>query len=437
MNKWKKMYKNKLLTAEKLSRKFNSFDRCVSNGQVVEPEAILKSLAERASRGEIEGIEYHILAPQRHQPYLDPEMSQKIHLNALFVSRPTIDLVWNGYADYLPSFYQEMPKNIPIRGDIDVFMTRVSPMDKHGYFSFGTANDLSVLHRKAKRVFLEVNSTMPRVLGDCFIHISEVDFLCESETPISERYYGELTEEDRRIGEIIAREIPNGACLQLGLGNIPNAIVKALMNKKDLGIHSEMFTDGMVDLIEAGVVNNSKKTIHIGKSIASFTNGSRRLYDFLDDNPGIEFHPVNYTNDPMIIGRNDNVRSINSCIEVDLFGQVSSETIGPKHFSGVGGQVDFVRGAKNSKGGKSIIAMKSTAKNGKMSKIKAILTKGAVVTTSRNDVDNIVTEYGIAQLRGKTCSERAKELISIAHPTFREQLEKEAREINIISKGGK
>jgi len=437
MNKWQELYAKKLLTAGQLSRKFNSNDRCVSNGQVVEPVEILKSLAERANMGQVEGIEYHILAPQKHQPYLDPGMSKKIHLNALFVSRPTIDLVWDGYADYLPSFYGEIPKNVPERGDIDVFVTSVSTMDRHGYFSFGAAADLSALHREAKRVFLEVNSTMPRVHGNCFIHISEVDFLCESKTPISEKYYGELTEIDCRIGEIVAREIPDGACLQLGFGQMPNAIVRALMDKKDLGIHSEMFTDGMMDLIEAGVVNNSRKSIHVGKSIASFTNGSRNLYDFLDDNPGIEFHPINYTNDPMIIGRNDNVRSINSCIEVDLFSQVCSESIGPKTFSGVGGQVDFVRGAKLSKGGKSIIAMKSTAKNGEISKIKAVLTKGAVVTTSRNDVDNIITEYGIASLRGKTCSERAKELISIAHPKFREQLEKEARGINIISKNGR
>lgn len=437
MNKWKKKYQDKLLAVEQLVAKFNSNDRCVSNGQVVEPVAILEALAERAKRGEIKGIQYHILAPQNQQPYLDPEMSDKIHLNALFVSKPTLDLVWDGYADYLPSFYGEIPRNVPIRGDIDVFMTRVSPMDKHGYFSFGAAADLSALYRQAKKVFLEVNSTMPRVHGSCFIHISEVDFLCESEAPISERYYGELTEEDIRIGEIVAAKIPDGACLQLGLGQMPNAIVKALMDKKNLGIHSEMFTDGMMELIEAGVVNNSRKRIHIGKSIASFTNGSRRLYDFLDDNPGIEFHPVNYTNDPVIIGRNDNMRSINSCIEVDLFGQVCSESIGPKNFSGVGGQVDFIRGAKRSKGGKSIIAMKSTAKNGTISKIKCVLTKGAVVTTSRNDVDNIVTEYGIARLRGRTCSERAKALISIAHPKFREQLEKEAHEINIISKSGK
>lgn len=437
MNKWNKMYADKLLTAVRLVEKFKSYDRCVSNGQVVEPVAILEALTERAKRGEIEGIEYHILAPQEQQPYLDPEMSDKIHLNALFVSRLTLDLVWNGYADYLPSFYREIPRNVPLRGDIDVFMTRVSPMDRHGYFSFGAASDLSTLHREAKRVFLEVNSTMPRVHGSCFIHISEVDFLCESDAPISERYYGELSEDDIRIGEIIADEIPDGACLQLGLGQMPNAIAKSLMDKKNLGIHSEMFTDGMMELIEAGVVNNSKKAIHIGKSIASFANGSRELYDFLDDNPGIEFHPVNYTNDPMIIGRNDNMRSINSCIEVDLFGQVCSESIGPKNFSGVGGQVDFVRGARRSKGGKSIIAMKSTAKDGTISKIKSVLTKGAVVTTSRNDVDNIVTEHGIARLRGKTCSERARALIAIAHPKYREKLEKEAREINILSKSGK
>lgn len=432
MSKWEEMYKQKLTTAEGIAKLIDSGDVCVSNGQVSEPCAILAALAERAVKEDLRGIQHNILLPLRDQPYLKPEMSERIRLNAWFVSGYCRDLIWNNYADYTPGFYGETPILLRKREKIDVFYATVSPMDKHGYFSFGTAADLSELRRLAKKVFLEVNPTMPRSHGQCFIHISEVTALCESNVPITEVPPAPITEIDRKIGGYIADEIPDGACIQLGIGGMPNAVAQALMSRKDLGVHSEMFTESMVDLIEAGVINNSRKKIHRDKCVVTFTFGSRRVYDFLDDNPCVEFRPVDYVNDPYIIAQNDNQISINACIEVDLFGQVCSESIGPKAFSGVGGQVDFVRGALRSKGGKSFIAMPSTAKNDTISKIVPVLTRGAAVSTSRNDVDNIVTEYGVARLRGKTASERARELIAIAHPNFREDLRKAAKELHLL-----
>lgn len=432
MSKWENLYKEKLMTPEEIAQKINSGDQCVSNGQVAEPCAILNALAKRAKEENLKDIVHHILLPMRDQLYLKPEMSEQIHFNSLFVSGYCRDLVWDGYADYIPGFYGSVPANVAHRGEIDVFYATVSQMDKHGYFSFGTAADMGDLVHKAKKVLLEVNPAAPRSHGKCFIHISEVTALCETDVPITEVTSGELTDIDKAIASYISAEIPNGACIQLGIGGVPNAVAQGLIDRKDLGVHSEMFTESMVDLIEAGIINNAKKNIHRGKCVVTFTFGSKKVYEFLDDNPGIEFAPVNYVNNPFIISQNDNMISINACIEVDLFGQVCSESIGPKNFSGVGGQVDFVRGAMASKGGKSFIAMPATAKGGTISKIRPTLTAGGIVSTSRNDVDNIVTEFGIARLRGKTCAERAKALIAIAHPNFRDELTRQAKDMHII-----
>lgn len=432
VSKWEDAYKQKLTTAEEIVKMVNSDDVCVSNGQVAEPSAIVAALVERARKEDLQGIEHNILLPLREQPYLKPEVSDRIRYNSWFVSGPSRDLIWNNYAEYTPGFYGEGPIHLRNREKIDVFYCTVSPMDKHGYFSFGTAADYGEVRRLAKKIFLEVNPTMPRTHGQAFIHISEATAICESDVPITEVPPAPITETDRAIGNFIADEIPDGACIQLGIGGMPNAVAQALMSRKDLGVHSEMFTESMVDLIEAGVITNAKKNIHRDKCVVTFTFGSRRCYDFLDDNPCIEYRPVDYVNDPFVIAQNDNMISINACIEVDLFGQVCSESIGPKTFSGVGGQVDFVRGAMRSKGGKSFIAMPSTAKKGTLSKIVPVPTRGASVSTSRNDVDNIVTEYGVARLRGKTASERARQLIAIAHPDFRSDLKKAAQELHIL-----
>ena len=432
MERWTKMYQEKRRSPEELAELFQSGDICLSNGQITEPIAILQAVAERAEREGLTGIRHYILLPMREQKYMAVGMETHIWHVSHFVSGYDREAIWAGRADYLPCHYGQVPvlwKHV-IHGP-DVFYATVSPMDKHGYFSCGTAADVSEIRKKADRIFLEVNPTMPRTFGS-HIHISEVDALIENDVPITEVPPAPITKDDEIIGGMIAEEICDGATLQLGIGGIPNAVAQALMDKKDLGIHSEMFCDSIVDLMNAGVITNDCKKIHQGKTVVTFSFGARSTYDFIDDNPGVEFLPVDYVNDPFVIAQNDNVVSINSCMEIDLFGQVCSETIGPKNFSGTGGQVDFIRGAAASKGGKSFLAFKSSAKKGTLSKIKPVLTEGSCVTTTRNDVDYIVTEQGIVRLKGMTCSERAKALIGIAHPNFRDELTHAAKKMHII-----
>ena len=306
-------------------------------------------------------------------------------------------------------------------------------MDKNGYFSFGTVNSYSAaMLEKARRVFVEVNRNQPRAVCGGQVHISRVDAIVEHDCELPVLPPTVLDETSLTIGGLIAEQIPDGACIQLGIGAIPDAVGAALKSKHDLGIHTEMFTDSMVELIECGAVNNSKKQLHPGVSVTTFAFGSKRIYDFIDDNPAIAILPVDYVNDPAVICRNDNMISINAALEVDLWGQVCAESVGTKHISGSGGQIDYVRGACQSKGGKSFIAFPSTAKGGTISKIKSILTPGAVVTTSKNDVDYIVTEYGVAHLRGEPLSSRARQLIAIAHPDVRDELTFEAKKRGIL-----
>jgi acyl-CoA hydrolase len=433
MDHWKDMYYAKLLTAKEISQHIQSKDVCVCSCALGEPPSIMEALAERAEKENLTGIEHHMLLTLGNYKYLRPDMAGKIQHVAWFTSGYARPAVWEGRADYMPVFYHEVPRFWREFVEPDVFYALVSPMDKHGYFSFGVASSeaMSALSR-AKKVFLEVNPNMPRVHGNNFVHISRVNAICVSELPLGELPNGEITEIDQQIGTSIADLIPDGATIQLGIGGMPNAVAQALKEKRDLGIHSEMFTEGMVDLIQAGAVSNMKKSIHVGKSIATFAAGTRRMYDFLDDNPSVEFHPVDYVNDPNVIATHENFISINACLEIDLLGQVCSESIGYKNFSGTGGQVDFVRGAAKSKGGKAFIAMYSTAKKGTISKVKPVLTEGSVVTTSKNDVDYIVTEYGVVKLKGKTAGQRAKELIRIAHPDFRDELMHAAKKMNLM-----
>ena len=306
-------------------------------------------------------------------------------------------------------------------------------MDRHGYFSFGTtAAECQALAEQAKHIFLEVNPNMPRTFGEQQIHISQVEALCETDVPLQEAAPAEIDEISRCIGGRIAEEVPNGATIQLGIGAIPAAVGLCLRDKRDLGIHTELFSDAMVELIECGAVTNQRKTLHKGKSVTTLAYGTRRVYDYLNDNTGVAFYPVDYVNDPRVIAQNDNFISVNACLEVDLWGQVAAESIGSRHFSGTGGQVDFVRGARESRGGKSFIAMPSTAKNGALSRIRPGLSSNAIVTTSKNDVDYIVTEYGAARLRGATVRARAEALIGIAHPNFREELRYEAKKLHLV-----
>ncbi|MCX6013714.1 MAG: 4-hydroxybutyrate--acetyl-CoA CoA transferase, partial [Chloroflexi bacterium] len=315
----------------------------------------------------------------------------------------------------------------------DVMVTTVSPMDKAGYFSFGTSNDFcTTAARCCKKLIVEVNEKMPRVFGDSLLHISEVDAVVENTVPLLELKSPPGKPEDEIIGKLVAEMVPDGATIQLGFGGLPNAVTRYLMNHKDLGIHTELFGSGMVDLIERGVVTGKKKNLHPRKNLFTVAQGTKKMYDFLNDNPSIESYPVSYINEPSVIAQNDNMISINSIIDVDLTGQCNAEYLDGTQFSGTGGQLDFVRGAFNSKGGKSILAFYSTAKKGTVSRVVPHFAPGTVVTTPRMDTHFLITEYGVVNLKGKSTRERALDIISIAHPKFRDELLREAENMHLV-----
>lgn len=422
---YRKLYREKFISIEDAVAKVKSGDHIVTGLGCGGATAILEEMVTR--KKELKDVVIHQMLPLYNYRYFQEGMEDSIRHNSWFNSPYTRKMVNDKRADFTPNFFHESPALFSNYHEINILIAAVSPMDRHGYFSFGLSVDYTKpVAEHADLVILEVNQAMPRTLGDSFIHISEVDYLVESDYPLPELPVSEPDEVELRIGEYVAELIEDGSTLQLGIGGIPNAITASLTDKKDLGIHSEMLTDGMVDLVEKGVITNRMKSIHKGKIIGSFAAGTRRLYEFLDDNPMVEMHPVSYTNDPFIISQNYKMVSINSCIEVDLLGQCAAETVGITQISGTGGQTDFVRGAVKSSGGKGIIALKSTALKGTKSTIVPVLSQGAVVTTGKNDVDYIVTEYGVAHLRGKSASERAEALINIAHPDFRAELRRQA-----------
>jgi 4-hydroxybutyrate CoA-transferase len=358
---------------------------------------------------------------------MDDDMDGHFKHNALFVGSNSRNALKRNQGDYTPCFFNEVPSlfkegYLPV----DTALIQVSPPDEKGMMSFGVSNDYTKAAAEcAKVVIAEVNPNMPRVMGDNFIHVDDVDYMVKTDNPIFELAMPKIGELEKKIGENCASLIEDGSTLQLGIGAIPDAVLLFLKDKKDLGIHTEMFSDGILELINLGVINNSKKSLHKGKMISTFLMGSKALYDYVDNNSDVELYPVDYVNHPVTIMKNDNIVSINSCLQVDLMGQVSSESIGLTQFSGVGGQVDYVRGASMAKGGKSIIAIPSTASKGTLSRIVPFIDKGSAITTSRNDVQYIVTEYGVANLKGKTLKQRARNLIDISHPKFREALEEE------------
>jgi len=364
--------------------------------------------------------------------YTKPEYQENFRFNGWFTSPATRGSIAEGHGDFTPVFFHEVPNYIR-KGifALDVFMVMVSPPDEHGYCCVGVSADYTMQGiESAKIVLAQVNDQVPVVFGDTFVHVSKIDKFVESSHPLFELGLPKIGELELEIGKHCAELVEDGSTLQLGIGAIPDAVLQSLKDKKDLGIHSEMISDGVVDLFEAGVINNSQKGLHKNKMIVTFLMGSKRLYDFARENPAIEMRTVDYVNNPCIVAQNTKLVCINSCLAVDFMGQVVSDSIGIKQFSGVGGQVDFVRGAAMSLDGKgkAIIAMPSVAtkKDGSMvSKITPYIDHGAAVTTSRNDVDYIVTEYGIAELKGKTLKERARNLINIAHPEFREELKAE------------
>jgi len=387
-----------------------------------EPQYLVKGLVEKADHlADNEILHVHTLGVA---PYAKPRYSDRFRLNAFFVGINTRQAVAEGRADYTPVFLSELPRLIS-RGmiPIDVALIQVTPPDEHGFCSLGVSVEITkTAAEKAKLVIAQVNRQMPRVLGDSFIHIKDIDIVVEHDEPILELPRPEKDIVSERIARYVADLVDDGSTLQIGIGSIPDSVLDALTDKKDLGIHTELLTEGVVDLVEEGVVTCAKKTINRGKIIASFAMGTRRLYDFIDNNPMVEFYESDYVNNPVVIGQHEKMVAINQALEIDLTGQVCADSLGYRFYSGLGGQADFMRGAMLSKGGKAITVIPSTAKNGKISRIRSLLSSGAGVVLTRGDVDYVVTEYGVASLRGKTIKERALSLINIAHPKFRNDL---------------
>ena len=428
MSDWRELYNSKLCTADSAVRAIPDNSRVVLSHAMGEPyhlvDAMVKNYKIYKNVEIVHWVNYGDCA------YTRPEMKGHIRLNALFAGQRSRKAIQENYADFTPAFLSMTPKwfadgTLPV----DVAMISVSPPNEKGYVSTG----VSVCVTKpaavaAKIVIAQVNTNMPRTCGNSFLHISQLDYIVEYDQELVELESGSMGEVESRIGEYCASLVEDGATLQLGIGSIPDAVLQNLGDKKDLGIHSEMFSDGVVDLVEKGVITGTKKTINKGKITVGFLMGTKRLYDFVDDNPLVQMETSDYVNNPAVIMKNYKMTAINSCMQVDFTGQVNSESIATKQYSGMGGQLDFVRGASMSLGGKAILAMPSTASSGKISRIVPILDSGATVTTTRTDVEYIVTEYGIANLRGRTLRDRAKMLINIAHPNFREDLQKQYRD---------
>ncbi|MBF0105529.1 MAG: GNAT family N-acetyltransferase [Deltaproteobacteria bacterium] len=392
------------------------------------PHTLINFFLEHApSHFDLEAV--HILT-MGDSPWTTEKYKDKVKVNSLFLSHGSREAVCKGLADYTPCFLSEIP-SLFLEGilPIDVALIQVTPPDEYGYCSLGVSIDIvSAACRAAQHIIAQINPRMPRTYGQSFIHIDKIDACIESNDHLPELFPAKQDETTLRIGQYVASLIEDGSTLQMGIGKIPDAVLQCLGSHRDLGIHTEMFSDGVLDLIHSGIINNEKKTIHKGKTITSFVIGTQKTYDFCHNNPHVEFHPSEYINKPTIIAQNDKMVAINSAIEVDLTGQVVSDSVGRRFFSGIGGQVDFIRGAAMSRGGKPIIALPSTAKGDTLSKIVPCISKGSGVVTSRGDVHYVVTEYGIATLRGRSVRERALELIQIAHPKFREELMKEVRE---------
>jgi acetyl-CoA hydrolase len=429
---WNKLYQSRITTPEDAVRHIKSGDRLFLTGNCSVPQRTLAALVEYAP--ELQDVEICQALTIGAADYVAPEMEGHLRVNTMFISANVRTAVQEGRADFTPVLLSEFPilfkKGIL---PIDVALIHASPPDEHGFCSFGIEVGLTKSAAEAARIIIaEVNQQMPRTLGDSFIHVSKLNYIVPVNYPLPELPMGEEggSEITEKIAERIAELIPDGATMQMGIGAIPDAVLKYLYGKKDLGVHSELFSDGIIDLVDAGVMNNSRKTLHPGKMIAGFVIGTRRLYDWVDDNPLIELHPTEYVNDPFVIAQNDRMVAINSAIEVDLTGQVCADSFGPRLFSGVGGQLDFIYGASRSKGGVPIIALPSTARQ--ISRIVAMLKPGAGVVTTRNHVHYVVTEYGIADLYGKTIRQRARALINIAHPQFQEELEKQAHELHYL-----
>ncbi len=425
---WISKYKSKLISSDEAVKVIKSGDNIVVQPGCAAPLELIRAMVRR--KDELENVKlYHILIVG-DLPYTKPGMEKHFKHIAFFIGRNTRESVNEGRNEFVPIFLSEVTLLFK-RGIInaDVSLINVSPPDEHGFCSYGIdVGNIKTPTEKAQVVIAQINKEMPRGLGNSFIHINKIDYIVEHTEPLMElpqvdpTASAELRKIYDDIGRHVASLIEDGSTLQMGIGAIPDSVMKYLRDKNDLGVHTEMFSDGMIELVDEGIINGEKKTLHPGKIVAGFVLGTKKSYDYLDNNPIFEFHPQEYVNDPFIIAKNEKMVAINSAIEIDLTGQVCADSIGTNLFSGIGGQVDFVRGATHSEGGKPIIALPSTTKDGKVSRITPTLRPGAGVVTSRGDVHYVITEYGIAQLWGKTIQERAKQLIDIAHPDFRDQL---------------
>ncbi len=433
MAAWTAIYTARVTTAEKAVRAIKSGDRVFLTGNCSVPQKVMTALVAYAPQ--LHHVEIVQVLTVGDAAYVDPGMELHLRVNTLFISDNVRAAVNVGRADFTPMFLSEIPAAFKKELPLDVALIHVSPPDDHGYCSFGIEVGVTKTAAQAARIVIaEVNQQMPRTLGDAFIHVSKLDYIVPVDYRLPELPMGSTSEVSTQIAKHIAALIPDGATLQTGIGAIPDAVLQQLNNHKDLGVHTELFADGIIDLVERGVINGERKSLHPGKIVAGFLLGTQRLYEFVDDNPIIELHPTEYINDPFVIAQNDRMVAINSAIEVDLTGQVCADSIGPRLYSGVGGQVDFIYGASRSTGGLPIIALPSTAlvHDQITSKINALLKHGAGVVTTRNHVRFIVTEYGVAELYGKTIRQRARALINIAHPDFREDLERQAKELRYL-----
>jgi len=434
---WTAQYESRVVTAAEAVKSVQSGNRVFMTGNVSVPQTLLAALVKHAP--EVQNVEICQALSVGPADYVNPAMEGHLRVNTLFISANVRSAVQEGRADFTPVLLSEFPllfknKILPV----DVAFIHVSPPDEHGFCSLGVEVGLTKSPAESARIIVaEVNEQMPRTLGDSFIHVSRLNRIVPVNYPVPELPMGGGGDDQisKKIAGYIAELIPDGATMQMGIGAIPDAVLGFLGDKKDLGIHSEMFSDGVVRLVESGVITNARKTLHAGKIVVGFVLGTRSLYEWVNDNPLCEFHRQEYVNDPFVIAQNEKMVAINSALEVDLTGQICADSIGPKLYSGVGGQLDFVYGASRSKGGVPIIALPSTTlmKDGTVvSRIAAMLKLGAGVVTSRNHVHYLVTEYGVAALYGRTIRQRARQLIAVAHPDFRKALEKDAAALNYL-----
>jgi itaconate CoA-transferase len=433
------LYQSKLTTPEDAVTTIGSGTTISMGMAMSEPPALLGSLAARLQANELRDVNIYYFESTKTagNTILRYELLDRIKPYCMFLSRVEREIIKRSDQEnrkvvyYVPCAFSQSVRCLTEHVKVGAFLTTVSPMDRHGYFTFGTGNDYSsAVARSAQRLIVEVNDQMPRVFGRSLLHVSEVDAIVENNVPLLELPIPAASPEDHTIAHTVAEMVPDGACLQMGVGSLPNLVCSELAGHKDLGIHTECFTPGMVDLIEKGAVNNRRKQINIGETIFTFAMGQKATYEFLHDNPAVESHPVDYVNDPAVIARNDNVVSINSALQIELTGACNAEHLLGHQYSASGGQLDFIRGAYASRGGKSIIALSSTAAHGKVSKIVPRLE--GPVTTPRNDVHFVVTEFGSVDLKGKSSTERALALIQLAHPQFRDDILTQAKRLHLV-----